>query len=304
MIKEFRDFIARGNLVEIAVAFVMGAAFGGVVSTLTSRIVSPLLAMIVDLSALDNVWTFGPVDPATGHPQGSVGALVGAVINFVIVALVMFFTCAGNQAPRPAEEAEPSRPRPRTSPSSGRSATLLRGPLVTPNRGGGCGRPRRRHGHRRDVHRRLLSPPLLRRGGGRRGARLARCPSSHPVAHVPLRFSRRPLVPAPVHRAAGRPSRRSAPTGGSTPGESCSRPSTRTRRAASSESTVNNGGRRRRRRSRRERRSSSRRAGNPTHRRGERAMTPASPPEGSVTGASFTGAFVPRPRKESPWTRS
>ena len=90
MIKEFKDFINRGNLVDIAVAFVLGVAFSSVVTTLTTRIVSPLIGLIFDLRSLESVWTFGDVDPETGVPTGSVGAFIEASINFVIVAFVMF----------------------------------------------------------------------------------------------------------------------------------------------------------------------------------------------------------------------
>ncbi|HEY5685887.1 MAG TPA: large conductance mechanosensitive channel protein MscL [Acidimicrobiia bacterium] len=90
VIKEFKDFINRGNLVDIAVAFVMGVAFAAVVSAFTERIVSPLIGMVFDLSGLQNVWTFGPLDPDTGVATGSVGAFVEAFVNFLIVALVMF----------------------------------------------------------------------------------------------------------------------------------------------------------------------------------------------------------------------
>ncbi len=90
MIKEFKDFINRGNLVDIAVAFVLGVAFSSVVTTLTTRIVSPLIGLIFDLRSLDGLWTFGDVNPETGIPAGSVGAFIEASLNFVIVAFVMF----------------------------------------------------------------------------------------------------------------------------------------------------------------------------------------------------------------------
>lgn len=90
MVKEFKDFINRGNLVDIAVAFVLGIAFSSVVTALTTRIVSPLIGLIFDLRSLETVWTFGDVDPETGLPTGSVGAFIEASINFVIVAFVMF----------------------------------------------------------------------------------------------------------------------------------------------------------------------------------------------------------------------
>ncbi len=109
MIKEFRDFINRGNLVEIAVAFVLGVAFAAVVTAFTTRVVSPLIGMVFDLSGLQNVWTFGPVDPETGIPTGSVGAFIEAFINFVIVGLVMFFVVkAYNKVQEPPAEEAPA----------------------------------------------------------------------------------------------------------------------------------------------------------------------------------------------------
>ena len=90
MIQEFKEFINKGNLVEIAVAFVMGVAFADVVAALTNRIVSPLIGLIFNLESLAGVWTFGELDPETGQPVGSVGAFIEALINFLIVAFVMF----------------------------------------------------------------------------------------------------------------------------------------------------------------------------------------------------------------------
>lgn len=109
MIKEFKEFINRGNLIDLAVAFVLGVAFASVVTALTSRIVSPLIGMVFDLSSLETMGTFGPNDPETGLPVGSVGAFVQSSINFVIVGLVMFFVVrAYNRMQRPEPEvAEP-----------------------------------------------------------------------------------------------------------------------------------------------------------------------------------------------------
>lgn len=118
MIKEFRDFINRGNLVDIAVAFVLGAAFATVVAAFTTRIVSPLIGLVFDLSGLDGVWTFGATDPETGVPVGSVGAFLEALLNFVIVGFVMFLVVkAYNRAQEEAAEPEPDgEPEPETEP--------------------------------------------------------------------------------------------------------------------------------------------------------------------------------------------
>jgi len=111
MVKEFKDFITRGNLVDIAVGFVMGLAFAGVVTAFVSRIVNPLIGMIFSVSSLDTWLTFGNIDEATGLPAGSVGAFFGAFINFLIVAWVMFMVVkAYNRMKAKEEEAAPAEP--------------------------------------------------------------------------------------------------------------------------------------------------------------------------------------------------
>lgn len=109
MIKEFREFINRGNLVDLAVAFVLGVAFASVVTALTTRVVSPLIGMVFNLSSLETMGTFGPADPETGLPVGSVGAFVQASLNFIIVGIVMFFVVkAYNRTQEPEPEPEPA----------------------------------------------------------------------------------------------------------------------------------------------------------------------------------------------------
>lgn len=90
MLREFREFVNKGSFVDIAVAFVIGAAFGTVVTALTERIVSPLIGMIIRIPSLERFGMFGPADEATGLPAGSVGAFIEAFLNFLIIAFVMF----------------------------------------------------------------------------------------------------------------------------------------------------------------------------------------------------------------------
>ncbi|NND83578.1 MAG: large conductance mechanosensitive channel protein MscL [Acidimicrobiia bacterium] len=111
MIKEFREFIMRGNLVDLAVAFVLGVAFKEVVTAFTGRIVSPLIGMIFGIPDLTGVWVFGEIDEATGLPEGSVGAFLEASLDFVIVAFVMFLVVkAYNRSRAAMEEAEEAAP--------------------------------------------------------------------------------------------------------------------------------------------------------------------------------------------------
>lgn len=108
MVKEFKEFIAKGNLIELAVAFVMGVAFSGLVNTFINRIVNPFLGLLFNVSSLETMGLFGNVDETTGLQAGSVGAFLGAIVNFLLVALVMFFVVkAYNRMRRPPEEVPP-----------------------------------------------------------------------------------------------------------------------------------------------------------------------------------------------------
>lgn len=99
--REFKDFASRGNLVDIAVAFVMGAAFGKIVTTFTQGIVSPIIALVtggVDFSEKEYVLrkstevkdASGAV--ISGEPAVALqwGTFFTAIIDFLIVALFMF----------------------------------------------------------------------------------------------------------------------------------------------------------------------------------------------------------------------
>jgi large conductance mechanosensitive channel len=80
MIREFRDFINRGNMVDIAVAFVIGLAFAAVVTSLTNDIINPIIGKIFNVEDLAG-WVVADI---------RIGAFLAAVINFLIVAFVMF----------------------------------------------------------------------------------------------------------------------------------------------------------------------------------------------------------------------
>lgn len=116
MLKEFKDFAMKGNLVDIAVGFVMGAAFKEVVSSFTGGIVSPLIGLIfnADFKDLKYVITEG-VANAEGVVSGEVAVLWGAfitnVIDFIIVAFVMFMIVKAVNALKKKEEEAPAAPK-------------------------------------------------------------------------------------------------------------------------------------------------------------------------------------------------
>lgn len=97
MIREFRDFINKGNFVDLAVAFVIGAAFATVATTFNDRIVSPLIGLIGSVDSLGDVGTFA-------NGEGSVGAFLEAVINFLIVGFAMFLVVKAYNRFREADE--------------------------------------------------------------------------------------------------------------------------------------------------------------------------------------------------------
>ncbi len=115
MLKEFKEFAMKGNLVDIAVGFVMGAAFNKVVSSFTGGIVSPLIGLIfnADFKDLKYVITEGTAN-AEGVIEGEVAVMWGEfltnVIDFVIVAFVMFMIVKGVNAMKKKEEPAPAAP--------------------------------------------------------------------------------------------------------------------------------------------------------------------------------------------------
>lgn len=84
ILKEFKEFAVKGNVVDLAVAVVLGAAFGNVVSGVTDSIIAPILALIVGkVSIADLKLTIG----TTTFP---VGILFQAIVDFILIALVLF----------------------------------------------------------------------------------------------------------------------------------------------------------------------------------------------------------------------
>jgi len=105
MLKEFRDFINRGNVIDLAVAVIIGVAFGAIVTSLVNDIIMPLVGIIlggVDFTGL--VITFG-------EAQILYGNFIQAIVNFFIVAFVIFMIVRTiNKMKKPTETAAPAAP--------------------------------------------------------------------------------------------------------------------------------------------------------------------------------------------------
>jgi len=86
MIKGFKEFILRGNVIDLAVAVVIGAAFTAVVTSIVNNVFNPLLGSLTKNNALSEALTV-PI----GDAQIKFGAVLVAVINFLIIAVVVYF---------------------------------------------------------------------------------------------------------------------------------------------------------------------------------------------------------------------
>ena len=87
MFKGFKEFLLRGNVIDLAVAVVIGAAFNAVVEKVVSSLINPLIGMFFQADSLDTALL---VDLPNGGTL-AFGALIGALINFIIVAAVVYF---------------------------------------------------------------------------------------------------------------------------------------------------------------------------------------------------------------------
>ncbi|WP_022894292.1 large conductance mechanosensitive channel protein MscL [Agromyces subbeticus] len=91
MLKGFRDFIMRGNVIDLAVAVVIGAAFTAVVNSLVTNIFNPLIGAIFRAESLDAALILPIPTVDGGVAEVKFGAVLGAILTFVIVAAVVYF---------------------------------------------------------------------------------------------------------------------------------------------------------------------------------------------------------------------
>ena len=115
LLTEFREFAARGNVIDLAVGVIIGASFGKIVTSLVDQVIMPPIGLLlgrVDFSKLE--WVLIPENPATEAVEKvaiQYGAFINTLIQFLIVAFVVFLLVKGINKMRreqPAEAAAPS----------------------------------------------------------------------------------------------------------------------------------------------------------------------------------------------------
>lgn len=103
-IREFKAFAMRGNVIDLAVAVVIGAAFGKIVSSLVENIITPLIGIL--LGGIN----FSALAVNVGNASIAYGAFIQAIVDFIIVALVIFMAIKGMSSMKKKEEPEEKKP--------------------------------------------------------------------------------------------------------------------------------------------------------------------------------------------------
>jgi len=109
--KEFREFIARGNVIDLAVGVIIGGAFGAIVKSLVDQVIMPPIGLLtsgVDFSKLE--WVLKPADAAAKKAAVAIGygMFINACIQFLIVAFVIFLMVKAINSMRREEAAAPA----------------------------------------------------------------------------------------------------------------------------------------------------------------------------------------------------
>jgi large conductance mechanosensitive channel len=118
MLQEFKAFALKGNVVDLAIGVIIGAAFGKIVDSLVADIIMPIIGMFGNVDFSNLYVSLGPkVAPGTGYADAKkLGAMLGfgqfltVIVNFIIIAWVLFLVVKAMNSLKKAEEAAPAAP--------------------------------------------------------------------------------------------------------------------------------------------------------------------------------------------------
>lgn len=117
MLKDFKEFIARGNVVDMAVGIIVGAAFGSIVTSFVNDVVMPPIGLLLGGADFSNLflaldWKHYPslaAAKAAGAPTINYGVFVNSIVNFLIIAAAIFLLVRSvNRLKRPTSPAAPT----------------------------------------------------------------------------------------------------------------------------------------------------------------------------------------------------
>lgn len=102
MLKEFKEFAMKGNIVDLAVAVVIGGAFGNIITKFNESIISPVIALLLGKGGLSELVV------TAGKTVFPVGHFIQAVIDFVLIAFILFLVIKAMNSMKKKEEAAPA----------------------------------------------------------------------------------------------------------------------------------------------------------------------------------------------------
>ncbi len=103
MLKEFKEFVTKGNVIDLAVAVILGVAFGAIITALTDKILMPIIGSFIGKS-------FESLAIGVNGVSIQYGAFIQAVINFLLVAFFLFILIRGMNSRKKKEVAAPAAP--------------------------------------------------------------------------------------------------------------------------------------------------------------------------------------------------
>ena len=118
MLKEFKEFAMKGNMVDMAVGIVIGAAFGAIISSLVDDVFMPIIGLLLGGLDFSNLFialgegTFATAEAAkeAGVATINVGTFINAIIKFIIIAFALFMVIKGINSAKKKEEEAPEEP--------------------------------------------------------------------------------------------------------------------------------------------------------------------------------------------------
>ena len=106
MLKEFKEFAMRGNIVDLAVAVIIGGAFGKIVTGLTNSIIMPIISLLIGKVGVADI------SLTVGKTIFPIGIFLQAIIDFILVALVLFLMIKAMNSMKKKEPVPPPPPTP------------------------------------------------------------------------------------------------------------------------------------------------------------------------------------------------
>lgn len=127
MVKEFKEFALKGNVLDLAVAVIIGVAFGGIINSFIKDIIMPVVGLAGSANFSDQKYLLKAADPAVKGSTDNYlmwGNFITIVINFIILALCIFIVVKIFNTARKKFEAQP-KPAPAVPPAPTREQVLL-----------------------------------------------------------------------------------------------------------------------------------------------------------------------------------